>query len=39
VLAQLRVPKLWGDEPERLWRLMRGFVPPATLALAPGSRA
>jgi 1-acyl-sn-glycerol-3-phosphate acyltransferase len=39
MLAPLRVPRLWGDDPSRLWRVMRWFVPPVTLALAPGSRA
>ena len=28
-------PPLWGDDRDRLWDLMRAFVPQITLALAP----
>ncbi|MDQ3873963.1 MAG: 1-acyl-sn-glycerol-3-phosphate acyltransferase [Actinomycetota bacterium] len=38
LLRRLGLPNLWGDDPETLWRAMRYFVMPATLALAPGSR-
>jgi len=37
LLTRLGVPRLWGEDPEALWRAMRFFVAPATLWLAPGS--
>jgi len=36
-LTRLGVPKLWGDDPDRLWAYMRYFVQPATLLLAPAA--
>lgn len=38
-LAQLGIPKLWGEDPERLWPVLRWFVTAAVSGiLAPGSR-
>jgi 1-acyl-sn-glycerol-3-phosphate acyltransferase len=37
VLRELGIPKIWGDDPERLWPFLKSFVPPSVLALAPGS--
>lgn len=36
--ARLGIPRLWGDDPERLWPGLRWFVPLGVHALAP-SRA
>lgn len=39
-LTSLGIPKLWGEDPERLWRAMRYFIGPATAwFLACGSKA
>jgi drug/metabolite transporter (DMT)-like permease len=35
LLTRLGVPKLWCDDPDRLWAYMRYFVEPLTLWLAP----
>jgi 1-acyl-sn-glycerol-3-phosphate acyltransferase len=37
LLTRLGVPKLWGEDQERLWRFARKVVQPATLALAPAA--
>jgi 1-acyl-sn-glycerol-3-phosphate acyltransferase len=37
LLTRLGVPKLWDEDPERLWAYMRYFVQPVTLALAPAA--
>jgi 1-acyl-sn-glycerol-3-phosphate acyltransferase len=34
-LTRLGVPKLWGEDPERIWPLARSVVTPITLVLAP----
>lgn len=39
VLTKLEVQRLWHEDPETLWRLMRYFVAPATMLLAPRSAA
>jgi 1-acyl-sn-glycerol-3-phosphate acyltransferase len=36
-LTRLGVPKLWGDDPGRLWPLARSVVQPVTLWLAPAA--
>jgi 1-acyl-sn-glycerol-3-phosphate acyltransferase len=36
-LTRLGVPKLWGEDPEAVWRFVRGFVPQITLWLAPAA--
>lgn len=35
LLTRLGVPKLWGDDPEVAWAVMRYWVSPATMWLAP----
>jgi 1-acyl-sn-glycerol-3-phosphate acyltransferase len=35
LLTKLGVPKLWGNDPERLWPYMRYVITPATMWLAP----
>ena len=37
LLTRLGVPKLWGEDEERLWRFARKLVQPVTLALAPAA--
>jgi 1-acyl-sn-glycerol-3-phosphate acyltransferase len=37
LLTRLGVPKLWDENPERLWAYMRYFVQPVTLTLAPAA--
>jgi 1-acyl-sn-glycerol-3-phosphate acyltransferase len=37
LLTRLGAPKLWGDDPDRLWAYMRYFIQPATLLLAPAA--
>lgn len=37
-LTRLGIPKLWGEDPHRVWQFARGLVSPVTIALAPGSR-
>src|SRR5438876_7896818 len=32
-----KVPKLWGEDPERIWIQLRWSVAPAIFVLAPGS--
>jgi 1-acyl-sn-glycerol-3-phosphate acyltransferase len=34
-LTRLGIPKLWGEDPERLWPYARHLVAPVTLWLAP----
>jgi 1-acyl-sn-glycerol-3-phosphate acyltransferase len=34
-LARLRISRLWGEDPERLWPYARWLVTPPTLWLAP----
>jgi 1-acyl-sn-glycerol-3-phosphate acyltransferase len=34
-LTRLGIPKLWGEDPERLWPYARYLVAPTTLWLAP----
>ena len=36
-LTRLGVPKLWGEDPEAVWRFARRFVPRITLWLAPAA--
>jgi 1-acyl-sn-glycerol-3-phosphate acyltransferase len=38
LLTRLGVPKLWGEDPDRLWHLARPPAARITMALAPGSR-
>jgi 1-acyl-sn-glycerol-3-phosphate acyltransferase len=35
VLTRLGLPRLWGNDVDRLWRAARSFVQPITLWLAP----
>src|SRR5690242_16091909 len=37
LLTRLGVPKLWGDDKERLWRFARRTAQPITLFLAPAA--
>jgi 1-acyl-sn-glycerol-3-phosphate acyltransferase len=37
LLTRLGVPKLWGEDRERLWRFARRVVQPVTLTLAPAA--
>ena len=37
LLTRLGVPKLWGEDQERLWRFARKVVEPITLGLAPAA--
>ncbi|MGB2952874.1 MAG: lysophospholipid acyltransferase family protein, partial [Gaiellaceae bacterium] len=37
VLERLGIPRLWGEDPEAVWRLMRRVVPQVTLWLAPAA--
>ena len=36
-LTRLGIPKLWGEDPEAVWRFARRFVPQVTLLLAPAA--
>jgi 1-acyl-sn-glycerol-3-phosphate acyltransferase len=36
-LTRLGIPKLWGEDPEAVWRFARRFVPHITLWLAPAA--
>jgi 1-acyl-sn-glycerol-3-phosphate acyltransferase len=36
-LTRLGVPKLWGEDPEAVWRFARRFIPQITLWLAPAA--
>ena len=36
-LTRLGVPKLWGEDPEAVWRVARRIVPQITLWLAPAA--
>ena len=36
-LTRLGIPKLWGEDPEAVWRFARRFVPQITLLLAPAA--
>jgi 1-acyl-sn-glycerol-3-phosphate acyltransferase len=36
-LTKLGLPKLWGEDPERIWPFARGLVIPPALALAPAA--
>jgi len=38
LLTRLGIPKLWGEDPDRLWHLARPPAARITMALAPGSR-
>jgi 1-acyl-sn-glycerol-3-phosphate acyltransferase len=33
--TKLGIPKLWGDDPERMWPFARYIIIPTTLAMAP----
>jgi 1-acyl-sn-glycerol-3-phosphate acyltransferase len=37
LLTRLGVPKLWGEDTERIWRFARKIVQPVTLMLAPAA--
>jgi 1-acyl-sn-glycerol-3-phosphate acyltransferase len=36
VLTELGITKLWGEDPENCWRIMRWSAAPVALRLAPG---
>ena len=37
LLTRLGIPKLWGEDPGRLWPMARAVVQPVTLWLAPSA--